>query len=168
MESTGRYPLPTTEQWREYIETWSRLTLLLALAGHLPDLYQTLDKFLYDRPWAEDAVRYYTEFKTKGLSSSGFPKPAASEVPPGPDQQYSDTDTAVHLSPSERASQADGRTEIEIDSVSVSDSDHSDDYIMDDFSGVSHDLIADSADLSTHRADNVLQRSNEEEVGFGQ
>ena len=163
MESTGRHPLPTAEQWREYLETWSRLTLLLTLAGHLPDLYKTLDKFLCDRPWAEDTVRYYTEFETKGLSSSGFPKPAASEVPPGPDQQYSDTGTAAHLSPSERASQADGRIEIEIDSVSVSDAEDSDDYIMDDFSGVSHNLITASADLSTHRADNILQRSDKED-----
>ena len=139
------------------------MTLLLILAGHLSDLYQTLDKFLYDRPWANDTLRYYTEFKTQGLSSSGFPKPAASKAPAGPDQQCSNTDAAVHFSPSERAPQADGRTEVEIDAVSVLDSEDSDDYIMDDFSGVPHELIADGADLSRHRAEKIIQRSDDED-----
>jgi hypothetical protein len=45
----------------------------------------------------------------------------------------------------------------------ISDSEDSNDYSMDDLSGVPLDLIAESADLPTHRAGNTLQRSGDKE-----
>lgn len=47
--------------------------------------------------------------------------------------------------------QASGRNDIEVDSEVVSDSEDSDDCIMEDIFDVPLDLITDSADLSRHR-----------------